>query len=254
METKLKAFIVDDEVQSRNVLANLLKQYFPDIIIAGEAGNVEEALQGILSLQPRMVFLDIQMRGETGFDLLRRLPKIDFDLIFTTAHDQYAIKAFRFNAVDYLLKPIIADEFMVAVTKVKERNSKAALSTREQMEKLYSDLHNPGKVHDKISIPTAEGFIIIPVRDILYCRASSNYTEFFLDGKKSILSGYTLKQYDEMLSGHSFFRAHRSYLINLTHVKMFRKGEGGIIVMSNGDEVELSRNHRESFLQFFKGD
>jgi two-component system, LytTR family, response regulator len=248
----VKAFIIDDEFQSRNFLKNMLQQYFPEIAMAGEASTVKEGLQGIKECNPNIVFLDIQMNGETGFDLLNSLPVINFALIFTTAFDQYAIKAFRFNAIDYLLKPIVTDELVEAINKVKQKMAYAQPVSKEQVEQLHHDIQNPKKIHDKIAIPTAEGFIIIPVNEIVYCHADSNYTKFYLTDKKCILSSYTLKQYDEILTLQSFFRAHRSYLINLEHVKMYRRGEGGEIVMSNGHEIELSRTHKDEFLHLLK--
>jgi two-component system LytT family response regulator len=246
----LKAFIIDDEFQSRNFLNNMLQQHFPEITLAGQASTVEEGLKGIELYDPNIVFLDIQMKGETGFDLLSRLPVINFALIFTTAFDQYAVKAFRFNAVDYLLKPILTEELIAAVNKVKQQTAAVQPVSKVQVEQLYQDIKNPHKIHDKIAIPTGEGFIIIPLNEIVYCRANSNYTEFYLTDKKCVLSSYTLKQYDEILTAQSFFRAHRSYLINLAHVKMYRRGEGGEIVMSNGHEIELSRTHKDEFLHF----
>lgn len=254
MPTALKAFIVDDEIQGRTILKNLLHQSSPDIELVGEAGSVAEAADLIGRLKPHLVFLDIQMRGETGFDLLNTLPKIDFDIIFTTAHDQYALKAFRFNAIDYLLKPIILEELVAAVSKVKNKKGSLFSFTQEQLQQLFADIREPGRIQDKISVPTSDGFIILAIKDIVYCKASSNYTEFFLEGQKPIISSYTLKHYDEILTGQHFFRAHRSYLVNLAHVKMYRKSDGGNIIMSNGHEIELSRNHRDDFIQFFKGE
>lgn len=244
----LKAFIVDDEFQSRSFLAGLLAQNFAEIELAGTAANVKDGLAGIKAYKPDIVFLDIQLNGETGFDLLNHFQAINFALIFTTAFDRYAIKAFRFNAVDYLLKPIVVEELREAVNKVIKHTASPQPVSRQQVEQLYLDIKNPKKIHDKIAIPTMDGFVIIPVKEIVYCRANSNYTEFYLMDNKSILSSYTLKQYDEILTGQSFFRAHRSYLINLMHVKMYRRGEGGEIVMSNGHEIELSRTHKGEFL------
>jgi two-component system LytT family response regulator len=243
------AYIVDDEFQSRNFLNKMLEQYFPEIKLVGQAATVEDAFQGIKKYNPDIVFLDIQMKEETGFDLLNRLTEINFSLIFTTAFDKYALKAFRFNAVDYLLKPIVVGELIEAVNKVKQSMSAIRSTSRQQVEQLYQDIKNPQKIHDKISVPTAEGYIIIPIHDIVYCHASSNYTEFHLTDKKCILSSYTLKQYDEMLTSQSFFRAHRSYLINMVHVKLYRKWQGGEIVMSNGHEIELSATHKDEFLR-----
>jgi two-component system LytT family response regulator len=244
----LKAFIIDDEFQSRSFLNNMLRQYCPEISLVGEASTVDEGFDGIKKYDPNIVFLDIQMNGETGFDLLKRFQVINFALIFTTAFDQYAIKAFRFNAIDYLMKPIVTDELIEAVNKVKQQTTPSPPVSKVQVEQLHNDIKDKKKIHDKLAIPTTEGFTIIPVNEIVYCRASSNYTEFFLADKKCILSSYTLKQYDEILTSQFFFRAHRSYLINLAHVKLYRKGEGGEIVMSNGHEIELSRTHKDEFL------
>ncbi|HUZ61690.1 MAG TPA: LytTR family DNA-binding domain-containing protein [Hanamia sp.] len=244
----ITTFIIDDEFQSRNFLFNLLQQYFPEIAILGKVSSIKEGLEGIIEYQPDIVLLDIQLQEGTGFDLLSRLPKIDFALIFVTAYDQYAIKAFRFNAIDYLMKPIVTEEFIEAVNKVKQRISSSKTDSKKLVDQLYLDIQNPKKIHDKIAISTLDGFIIVPVNEIIYCHANSNYTRFHLIDNKSILSSYTLKQYDEMLTSQSFFRAHRSYLINLAHVKFYKKGEGGEIVMSNGDEIELSRTHKAEFL------
>ncbi len=210
--------------------------------------TVSEGLKGIKKYKPNIVFLDIQMKSETGFDLLNSLPEINFSLIFTTAYDKYAIKAFRFNAIDYLLKPIVIDELIEAVNKVKQRSAAALSVSKGQVDQLYRDIQYPQKIHDKLAIPTIEGFTIVPVNEIVYCHADSNYTEFYLVDKRCILSSYTLKQYDEILTAQSFFRAHRSYLINLEHVKLYRRGEGGEIVMSNGHEIELSRTHKDEFM------
>ncbi len=244
----LKAFIVDDEYQSRNFLSNLLAQNFPEIELSGQAASVSEGIDGIKKYHPDIVFLDIQMNGETGFDLLNGLSDINFALVFTSAFDRFAVKAFRFNAIDYLLKPILADELWQAVNKIKQKSLQAQVVSKGQVEQLYQDMKNPQKPHDKIAVPTPDGFIILSISDIVYCRASSNYTEFHLTGKKCVLSSYTLKQYDEILTAQSFFRAHRSYLVNMAHVKMYKRGDGGVIQMSNDHEIELSRTHKEGFL------
>lgn len=244
----ISTIIIDDEPGSRNFLSNLLKLHFPEIIIFAEASNVAEGLIAIQQYHPHIVFLDIQMKGETGFDLLKLLPKIDFALIFITAHDQYAIKAFRFNAIDYLLKPIVTEELIEAVNKVKHKSAFKQTGSKERLDQLYKDLQEPATIHDKIAVAALDGFMILAIKEIIYCHASSNYTEFYMTDKKCILSSYTLKHYDDILSTQSFFRAHRSYLINLAHVKMYKKGDGGEIVMSNGDEIELSRTHKSQFL------
>ena len=244
----ITTLLIDDEFQSRNFLHKMLQQYFPELEVIGEASSVKDGMKRIIECKPDIVFLDIQLQDGTGFDLIGRLPKIDFAIIFITAYNQYAIKAFRFNAIDYLLKPIVTEELIEAVNKVKQRITSSKTDSKELVDQLYLDIQNPKKVHDKIAISTLDGFIIVPINEIIYCHANSNYTRFYLIDKRSILSSYTLKQYDEMLTAQSFFRAHRSYLINMSHVKFYKKGEGGEIVMSNGDEIELSRTHKTEFL------
>jgi two-component system LytT family response regulator len=245
---EITAFIVDDELQSRIILVKMLQQYLPEISIAGQAASVDEACIGIEKHRPDIVFLDIQMNRETGFDLLRRFHVINFAVIFITSFNNYAVKAFRINAIDYLLKPIVPSQLVEAVNKVKEGTAAKRLASKMQVEELYPDITFPPKIQDKIAVPTGEGLIVIPVNEIIYCHADSNYTEFHLIDNKCILSSYTLKQFDQILPTQSFFRAHRSYLINMAHVKMYRRGEGGDIVMSNGQEIELSRTRKEEFL------
>jgi two-component system LytT family response regulator len=245
---EITAFIVDDELQSRILLIKMLQQYLPEINMVGQAASVEEALNGIEKHRPHIVFLDIQMNGETGFDLLRRLHLINFAVIFITSFNNYAVKAFRFNAIDYLLKPIVPSQLVEAVNKVKQGTAAKRFESKMQVEQLYPDIIYPPKIQDKIAVPTGEGLIVIPVNEIIYCHADSNYTKFHLTDNKCILSSYTLKQFDQILTAQSFFRAHRSYLINMAHVKMYRRGEGGDIVMSNGHEIELSRTHKDQFL------
>jgi len=248
----LKVFIVDDEFQSRNLLSKLLQEHIPGVVVAGQASNVAEGIAGINEFNPGLLFLDIEMNGETGFDLLRKIEKRNFKIIFVTAHDAYALKAFRFNAVDYLLKPIVLDELKEAVSKVINQLPEARTTSDAQLENLAQFIQNPKKVNDKIAIPTSDGFVLISVPEIVFCKANGNYTEFHLTAKKQLLSSYTLKQYHELLVEQNFFRAHRSFLINLSHVKMYRRGEGGTIIMDDGSEIELSRQNKEAFFQLFK--
>lgn len=246
-----KVFVVDDEYQSRNLLCKLLSAHFPEIVITGQAANVEEGLEGIRLNNPDLLFLDIAMQGESGFDLLQKLDNRNFQIIFVTAHDGYALKAFRFNAVDYLLKPIVLNEMKEAIAKAIRHLPEQKFTSREQLENLVKHIHNPKKSHDKIAVPTAEGFVLVPLEEIIFCHANGNYTAFHLLNQKKIISSYTLKQYHELLTEHNFFRAHRSYLINLSYVKMYKRGDGGIVIMQDGSEIELSRQNKEAFLQFF---
>ena len=156
----ITTFIIDDEFQSRNFLHKMLEQYFPEIKITGEAASVNDALRGINEYNPDIVFLDIQLQVQTGFDLLNRLSKIDFSLVFITVYDQYAIKAFRFNAIAYLLKPIVKEELIEAVNKVREKIPSSKTDSKTLVDQLYLDIQNPKKVHDKIAISTLEGFTV----------------------------------------------------------------------------------------------
>jgi two-component system LytT family response regulator len=249
----ISAFIVDDEFQSREVISLMLAGMFPEIKIVGVAGTVKEALAGIEKKEPQLVFLDVQMQNETGFDLLDKLTEINFELIFTTAHSEFAVKAFRYSALDYLIKPIDSSELESAVKKAEKRIQLHQSSTSEQVQLLTQRLDGSKKIPDKIAIPTPEGLMFIPVHDIIYCHGLGNYTEFFLMNEQKITSSHTLKQYEELLSDHLFFRAHKSFLINLSHIKKYLRGEGGTAVMSNGHEIEIARRNKTSFLSLFKG-
>lgn len=246
---EFSALIVDDEIHNRIVLEKMLQQHIPGVATIYQAGTVQESMDLIEQHKPQLVFLDIQMQGETGFDLLQQIPQPCFEVIFVTAYDQFAIKAFRFNAVDYLLKPIVLQELKAAVSKAFQKLDPNHGNINRMREQWY----NGKKFSESITIPTAEGFSVMPLEDIIYCQASSNYTIIHAKGEKKIVSSQTLGYYEELLAEHNFFRAHRSYLINLAQVSSFKKGEGGFIIMRNGDEVELARNNKNEFMQLFKG-
>jgi two-component system LytT family response regulator len=252
MPAPLKIFIVDDEFQSRNFLAKCITASHTDVQVVGQAATVEEAAVGIQDLQPDVVFLDVMLNDETGFDLLEQMGDINFALIFTTAHDEYAIKAFKFNAIDYLLKPIDIEELDAAVEKVKKDHVQKSATPKAVVDNFLSTLKTPGGTEKKIPIPTLQGFILVPLQEIIYCQSQSNYTQIHLTQKRKILVSYTLRHYDELLSEHNFFRAHKSFLINLDHVTAYKKGDGGTIVMSDEMEIELSRRNKDAFIRIFK--
>lgn len=253
MTIPLKIFIVDDEFQSRNFLSKLIMAHHSDVQIVGEAATVEAAKQGLHDTRPDLLFLDVMLNDETGFDLLQQLDDISFEVIFTTAHDEYAIRAFKFNALDYLLKPIDSEELDAALQKVKDKFSRQQLNSTDVVQNFLSSLQFPKTLEKKIPIPTSEGFLLVPLQEIIYCQSSGNYTQLNLANKKKLISSYTLKHYDEMLGDYQFFRAHKSFLINLAHVTQYKKGEGGTIVMSDNMEIELSRRNKEAFIKLFKG-
>jgi len=253
MPGQLTALIVDDEIHNRNVLEQMLRKHTPVISSIYQADTVKQATQLINEYQPKIVLLDIQMNGETGFDLLQQIGDFNFEVIFITAHDNYAIKAFRFNAVDYLLKPVVVNELIEAIEKAIKKLSGHSGNYRDNINRLSQQMHNSKEFTDSITIATTEGFLVLRVRDIVYCQASNNYTIIYLADHKKVTSSQTLGFYEELLSDSNFFRTHRSYLINIAHVTSYKKGEGGYITMTNGDEVELGRNHKTDFMHLFKG-
>ncbi len=178
---------------------------------------------------------------------------IYFQVIFVTAHDKYALKAFRFHAVDYLLKPLVAHELKEAVNKAINSRTDARINFGDTVNTLYRQLYKNEGLSENLTVTTIDGFKVIPLSNIIYCQANSNYTNIYLTGKEKMISSQTLGYFDELLENRKFFRAHRSYLINLLHVSSYKKGEGGFIIMSNGDEVELSRNNKTFFMEMFKG-
>lgn len=248
MNQYLNILIVDDEVQSRNLIRKLLIDIYPASAV-DEAQDVATAASKINNKQFDLVFIDVQMRGETGFDLLDKI-KTNFELIFTTAHSEFAIKAFRYSATDYLMKPIDTEEFKEAVEKAVQK-IKSKQHSVEQIAFL-KEINTEKKLPSKLTIPTLSGYLFISINDIVYCHAIGNYTEFHLINNEKIISSYTLGYYNDLLEPHHFFRVHRSYLINLSQIKMYKKGEGGLLVMNNGEEIEVSRSNKENFLKILK--
>ncbi len=243
----LRAVIVDDEHKSRENLKNLLEEFCDGVEVIGLAQNVKEGIEFIDNLHPDLVFLDIQMQGETGFDLLEHYRKFDFGVIFTTAHSEYAIRAIRFSAIDYLLKPIDIEELQLAVKKAGELAGQES-QFKNKLEVLLQNLKPDNKTNYKIALPTTNGLVFIKIHDILYCQGESNYTIIHIAGDKKYMVSKTLKDYEEMLSEYNFFRIHKSYLINLNEIKEYVRGDGGYVVMNNQKMLDVSKRKKESFL------
>ena len=241
----LKAIIVDDEPKARENLQILLQDFVKGVEVVALCHNIAEAVEAVELHAPDVVFLDIQLQRETGFDLLTTLKDINFEVIFTTAYTEFAIKAFKFSAIDYLLKPIDIEELKKAVHKVEKRVSNNMTSRLTQ---LVQNLKQGSAENYKIALPTLEGLVFVNVKDILYCEASSNYTLIFTAEEKYLVSK-TLKEYEELLSDHNFFRIHNSYLININEIKKYVKGEGGYVVLSNNVSLDVSKRRKEAFLK-----
>ena len=242
----IKALIVDDEPDSCEIIASLLQTYCPEIELAGVYHNGEEALPAIIQHHPDLVFLDVEMPRMNGFEMLEQLPQVDFDIIFTTSYDQYALKAIRFSAIDYLLKPVDRTELQKAVQKVNQRSQR---TIGKQVEILMQKLHQPARSIGKIALPAMDGLQMIPIGSIISCESESNYTNLCIKDKKKLLVSITLKEVEEALEDHSFVRVHRSYLVNLNEVEKYMKGEGGYLVMSDGSTIDVSRNRKEELLK-----
>jgi two-component system LytT family response regulator len=247
----ITAIIVDDEPYSCESLAILLERYCPDVKVLDICYLAVSALQLIHEQKPQLLFLDIEMPHMNGFEMLEKLPNIDFEVVFTTSYDQYAIKAFRFSALDYLLKPIDKDDLRKAVQKVVTNHSPAS---EQQIKILLHKLAHPSFAINKIAIPTMEGLQMILVDSIISCTADRNYTVIMLKNGQKMVASRTLKELEEMLEDYSFVRVHHSYLVNLNEVEKYIKGEGGYLLMSNGTSIDVSRSRKEQLLKKLQPD
>ncbi|HZI54603.1 MAG TPA: LytTR family DNA-binding domain-containing protein [Chitinophagaceae bacterium] len=241
----IKALIIDDEIHCRKTLSMLLKDYCPDVQVMGQCSDGESGLDSIQKFKPDLIFLDIEMPNMNGFEMLEKLPEINFEIIFTTSYDQYAIKAIRFSALDYLLKPVDREELQRAVQKATQRLHHPL---PQQLEILLQKLHQPASSIQKIALPTMEGLQMIAVNSIISCASDSNYTVFFLKNKQKLIVSRPLKEIEEMLEEYSFLRVHNSYLVSLNEIEKYVKGEGGYLVMTDGSAIDVSRSKKETLL------
>lgn len=243
----LKAIIVEDEKRSRETLKNLLEEFCIDVKVIETAASVEEAVAKIADLHPDVVFLDIELQTGSGFDVLSQLRDINFEVIFTTAFEQYAIKAVKFSSLDYLLKPIDLEELQKSIEKAKKKKNQEVY--KKQLETLMLNLKQQHPKLNKICLSTADGFEFINTADILYCKAEGSYTTFILNDNSKLLVSKHLKEYESLLVEQQFMRVHNSFLINLNEVKKFVKSDGGYIIMNNNDTVSISRAKKDDFLE-----
>lgn len=247
----IKAIIIDDEFVSRNVLKKLINLHCANVEIVRECTDADEGRQAIEEIAPQLVFLDISMPGKSGLQMLRELPEIRFEVIFVTAFHEYTIQAIRYSAIDYLLKPVDRKELEDAV-------ERATRKIEEAPEKVpvQAFLHNLMQVNNQqdmqLCVPGIKGFQIINIRDIIYCEADNTYTHIYMADGKKLISSRTLGDYENLLKSASYFRIHKSWLINLRHLKEYRRTDGGTAVMDNGRELEVSKRKREPFVAYLK--
>ncbi len=245
----IKALIIDDEQNSLKLLSNLLSEFCPEVEVIGFATSVDEAYQAIKKNTPDVIFLDIEMQRESGFNLLTKFNEIPFDIIFTTAFEHYALKAIKFSALDYLLKPIDIEELKLAVSKVEANNRQEKLNKR--FESFLHNLNNPKPDQFQIALPSSEGLNIIQIQDIIYLRSDRQYTNFQIRSGEKIITSKNIGEYEELLLEHNFFRVHNSAIVNLNEVKKYIRGDGGVAVMSNGEQIDVAKRKKEQFLKQF---
>jgi two-component system LytT family response regulator len=238
----IKAIIVEDEMASRAILKELIQEYCPDVEIIGEATAVQEAVNLISTDLPDLVFLDVDLPGESGFALVEHLPSIEFGIIFTTAYDEYALRAFRLSAIDYLLKPIDVDELMAAVEKAKKM---LRVNRTEHLEWLRN---NYRREDPRISIPTTNGYVFVKIDEILRCEAEGKYTSFFLANGKKLVTSRNIGEYESYLSEFQFFRIHRSTIVNLSHVRRYIRGKMPLLVLEDGTELPVAKSRKDELL------
>ncbi len=242
----INAIIIDDEIHWIQELKLMLNEYCPDVIIAGQYCSSREGLEAIKRLKPDLVFLDIEMPGMNGFELLEQFTEISFAVIFTTCYDQYAIKAIRFSALDYLLKPVLYKELIRAVKKVEDKRD---LPLAGQFQVLLDQIRIKGNDFNKLAVPTLEGFELIPVDQLMRCNANDNYTCFYLKDKNKIIACRTLKEIEEQLREFKFFiRVHHSHIVNLNEVVKYIRGEGGHLILSDGTSINVSKSRKDKLL------
>jgi two-component system LytT family response regulator len=248
---KIKTVLVDDEPRGLSSLQKLLEYNCPDVEIVALCSSADEAKAVIAEVKPQLVFLDIAMPEKTGFDLLDEIGSPGFEIIFVTAHNDFVLQAFRFSCVDYLLKPVDDNQLADAVNRATKR-----IQEKEPAENLDTLLYNLKARESgqklKICITSLKGFVVVKLSDIIYCEANRNYTIFHLENKKQIMASKTVLDYEELLQDSGFARIHKSFLVNLEHVKEYNRGEGGTVILSNNYEVEVSRRKKDLFIEKMK--
>ncbi|MEM9526559.1 MAG: LytTR family DNA-binding domain-containing protein [Bacteroidota bacterium] len=242
----ITALIIDDEPEARGLLRRMLAALPGAPKLVGEADDISSGQAAILQHQPQLIFLDVQLKSGTGFDLLNLLPSLEAEVIFVTAYDQYALRAFDFAAIGYLLKPLNIRELREAYQRFRDRQTPQG---HQRLETLLRD--NQSQRLEHIVVPNQSGFRVIKLPEILYLQGEVNYTRFFLSDGTKLLASKTLKEYDRLLSDNGFCRIHQRYLINVKHVISYQRGEGGTVKLNNGTSLDVSRRRKAAFLHYF---
>jgi two-component system LytT family response regulator len=246
----IRTIIIDDEINARQVIADLLENYCEKVSLIGQADSVESGLKVIRELKPELVFLDIKLTDGTGFDLLRQLENIDFKIIFITAYEEYAIKAFKFSALDYLLKPIGINELIKSINKAEELIQQDNISLK--LDTFFSNIDSISKKIKKIILKTTYNIHLVNINEIVRCESDRNYTHFYFLDKDKIVVSKTLKEYEALLSEYGFFRVHHSHLINLQCVEKLEKTNNNFVVMKDSSKVPVAFRKKEELMKLFK--
>jgi len=247
----IRTVVIEDEEHSRKMLMEMLHEHCRDINVVASADSVSSGLIAITEHRPQLVFLDIELQSETSFEILEKLPEINFELVFTTGFDHYALKAIKFCAIDYLLKPIDIIELQMAVAKAEKRLYREYMN--KNLEVLLNNIKSVSQNNHRIALSTLEGLLFVNVRDIIYCESSGAYTKFVFKQANKIITSKHLKEYEDLLSGYEFFRIHKSYLVNLQEIQKYIRGDGGHLIMSDGAILNVSKQRKENFLRIYSG-
>ncbi|MBL4755479.1 MAG: response regulator transcription factor [Flavobacteriales bacterium] len=243
----IRTIVIDDESMARETIITMLGMYCHNVEVVAQACNVESGLIAIKESKPDLVLLDINMPDGSGFDLLSRFKEIDFAVVFVTAYVEYALRAFRFSAVDYIVKPLDYQELIAAVKKASRMFRESEISTK--LDTCLYNLENRSKESKRLVIKTTNSIHVVDIQDIVRCEADRNYTLFHFVDQKNLLVAKTLKEYDELLDGYNFFRVHHSHLINLSHLKSYERREGGMALMVDGSSVPVANSNKDWFMK-----
>jgi two-component system LytT family response regulator len=246
----LKAILVDDELNSLQNLQFKIREYCPNVKVVAQSQNPEEAIRLIQQHKPDVIFLDIEMPRMSGFKMLEQIPEVDFEVIFITAYNHYAINAIRISAFDYLVKPVAIEDLQQTTERLGNFSLK---KTRERADLLKHNLANPKSQEDNIAIPTNDGLEFIQIKQIIRIESSSNYSKIILQNGHHMLVTRQLKDFEELLQDYRFYRVHHSHLVNLNYIAKYVRGDGGQITMRNGDIIDVSRRKKEVFLKLIGG-
>ena len=246
----INAIIIDDEANARNAIKNMLQQMQLPVNVIAEAANAAEGLEKINQLQPELLFLDIQMPGKSGIELMQELKRDDIQVIFVTAHQGFAIQALKLSAIDYILKPVDPADLKEAVEKASRKKNKLATEQLSLFQQALQHLQQPQQqAPQKLAISTNEGILFAELKNIIWIESLTGYCKFYLQDQKPIVVSKNLKEYEDLLASHHFFRVHQGSVVNLLHIKKYVRGEGGQVWMSDGSEIEVARRRKDELLK-----